>query len=155
MLIYDCPSPVVPKKRVDGSLVVATMQDYETVKALMRGIYDVTSEKVISNKECEDISRWHIESGNLFLWKNSNGKTVAMCGMDIGKELGKVILVYTIPEERRKGYAARIVYEVSCKIKDQGLLPILYTDGDYSASNECYKGIGYIERGCLCNITRK
>jgi predicted GNAT family acetyltransferase len=35
-----------------------------------------------------------------------------------------------------------------------GLMPILYTDGDYDASNECYKGIGYIERGCLYSISR-
>jgi predicted GNAT family acetyltransferase len=155
MLTYDCPCPIPPKKQVEGSLIVASMEDYEVAKMLIDGVFDATSEKKISEEECNTITKSRIASGSLYLWKNGTGNAVAMCYADCGTEFGKVTLVYTIPTQRRKGYAARIVYEVSCLIAEKGLMPILYTDGDYDASNECYKGIGYIERGRLCSITRK
>lgn len=154
MLTYDCPHPIPPKKQAEGSLTVATMEDFEITRMLIRGVFDATSEKRITEKECDDITKSRIVSGNLYLWKSNTGNAVAMSYVDYGFEFGKVTLVYTNPSERRKGYASRIVYEVSCLIADKGLMPILYTDGDYDASNECYKGIGYIERGCLYSISK-
>jgi predicted GNAT family acetyltransferase len=155
MLTYDCPYPAAPKKQADGFLMSASEEDYEAVKEFMRCFLNTTSEKGVTDKECEDMTKHCIASGNLLLWINCTGKVAAMCYIDYGTELGKVTHVYTVPEERRKGYAARIVYEASCRIKEKGLMPILYTDGDYNASNECYKGVGYIERSCLCSVSRK
>lgn len=154
MLIYDCPCPVAPEKQVNA-LSVAMMEDFEITRMLIKGVFDATSEKRISEKEYDDITKSRITSGNLYLWKNSTGNAVAMSYIDYGLEFGKVTLVYTIPSERRKGFASRMVYEVSRLITDKGLMPILYTDGDYDASNECYKAIGYIERGSLYSISRK
>jgi predicted GNAT family acetyltransferase len=155
ILTYDCPCPISPNKQVDGSLVIATMEDYEISRILIQEVFDETSEKRISEKECDDLTKSRIASANLCLWKSSNENAVAMCNIDYGFEFGKVKLVYTIPTERRKGFASRMVYEVSRLIADKGLMPILYTDGDYNASNECYKAIGYIERGGLYSISRK
>ncbi|MDF2540454.1 MAG: family acetyltransferase [Herbinix sp.] len=154
MLTYDCPIPIAPTKQVEGSLCVAAMEDYDAVKEFVRGVFEATS-TTLSNEECEITTKQRIKTGNLYLWKDGRGKVVAMCYLDLGLELGKVTLVYTDPTERRKGYAARMIYEVSSMMIKKGLLPILYTDGDYKASNECYKGVGYIERGCLCTVTRR
>jgi len=35
---------------------------------------------------------------------------------------------------------------------DDGLIPILYTNGDYVASNDCYKKIGYVQVGKLVDV---
>ncbi len=155
MLTYDCPNPKPPSKQVRGAISLVAVEDYDIVRQFIKGFFEVTSEQNITQEEFEEISQFHINSGNLYLWKDDCGFAVAMCGIELGDELGKVKLVYTPPTARRKGYASSLVYEVSCMIKEKGLMPILYTDGDYNASNECYKAIGYVERGCLCSITRK
>jgi predicted GNAT family acetyltransferase len=36
-----------------------------------------------------------------------------------------------------------------------GYIPMLYTDADYKASNNCYENIGYILRGKICTIELK
>jgi hypothetical protein len=153
MLTYECPMPIEPKK-VQGLLHTATMDDYDIIRKLVWGVFAETSEKKISDEECGAITKMRINSGNLLLWKNKSERIVATCGIEYGVVFGKITLVYTVPEERRKGYAARIVYEATCKIAERGYKPILYTDGDYCASNECYKGIGYIERGRLCSVSK-
>ena len=38
------------------------------------------------------------------------------------------------------------------KAKEEGYIPMLYTDADYEASNACYEKIGYVLRGKLCTI---
>ena len=49
-------------------------------------------------------------------------------------------------------FAAKLVYEISKRIISLGKTPALYTDGDYTASNSCYTGIGYMKVGSLCTI---
>ena len=66
--------------------------------------------------------------------------------------MASINLVYTLPKERRKHYAENLVYQVTKLAVNEGLSPMLYTDADYPASNECYKKIGYVLRGSLCTI---
>lgn len=97
----------------------------------------------------------HIQRRSLFLWKNEEGETVAITGRgDMGK-YSKVNAVYTLPGYRRKGYAINLVHQVTQDILKDGLIPILYTDADYIASNSCYEKIGYRPVGQLCTAIRK
>lgn len=155
LLAYKCPNIIEPKRKVGGSLAIVSKENYDIARALIRNVFDETTEKRINDKDIDDITKQSIASGNLFFWLNTNDKVVAMCYVDYGMDYGKITFVYTILEERRKGYAAQMIYEVSSIIACKGLLPILYTDGDYNASNECYKGIGFVEQGYLCSVSRK
>ena len=37
-------------------------------------------------------------------------------------------------------------------VKEKGFRPILYTNGDYAASNACYKKVEYEQKGSLCSV---
>jgi GNAT superfamily N-acetyltransferase len=95
-----------------------------------------------------------IEDGNLFVWRNDDGEIVATANReDVGK-FGKVSSVYTLPQHRRRGYAINLVKGITELLVNDGLIPALYTDGEYSASNECYKKIGYQQVGMLVIVNK-
>jgi predicted GNAT family acetyltransferase len=51
--------------------------------------------------------------------------------------------VYTPPAERRRGYAAAAVAEVSRRLLDQGARVCLFTDQANPTSNALYARLGY------------
>ena len=75
-----------------------------------------------------------------------------MASYDVSGDKGRVGNVYTLPERRRHGYAASLVYAITKIIAESGNIPTLYTDADYVASNVCYESIGYVKRGSLCTV---
>ena len=95
-----------------------------------------------------------VSSKKLFAWRMGNGKIVALTGRADQGQYSKITSVYTLPEHRRKGYAIHLVHEVTKTILDDGLIPILYTDAGYEASNECYRKIGYKQVGSLVSICK-
>ena len=96
-----------------------------------------------------------IEKQTLHCWRNNAGEIVALTHrVDTGL-YGKISAVYTLPEHRRKGYAINLVHAVSGDILQDGLVPILYTDADYGASNSCYQKIGFEQVGSLCTVQGK
>ena len=44
------------------------------------------------------------------------------------------------------------IREAKAAARKAGYLPVVYTDADYAASNECYKKIGYRLNGRLCTL---
>ena len=60
------------------------------------------------------------------------------------KQTETVGFVYTPHKHRRKGYASRIVEDITRRIHKDGRLAILYTDLDNPTSNSIYMKIGYI-----------
>jgi len=81
------------------------------------------------------------------------GKSVVSCKFVPNGNMASVNLVFTRPEFRRKHYAENLVYQVTKLAIEEGYVPMLYTDADYSASNACYEKIGYVLRGKLCTIS--
>lgn len=77
------------------------------------------------------------------------------CSCKLNDRFALINSVYTFPNERRKHYAQNLVYRVTRKVSDMGYIPMLYTDADYKASNNCYENIGYILRGKICTIELK
>lgn len=94
-----------------------------------------------------------VDSENFYVWRNKAGKIVCMVNYDVVGKQAKINHVYTPPEERRRGYAENLVYEVTKKILEDGLVPLLYTDYNYVASNKTYKNVGYVDTGVLINFT--
>ena len=74
---------------------------------------------------------------------------------DIFTPYGRVV-PYTLsnPTEFIDRVAEADVILCNKTILDENLIPILYTNGGYSPSNECYKKIGYYQVGRIFNIQK-
>lgn len=106
-------------------------------------------------ERCEATVRRMMEERSLHVWRNCAGEIVALTGRKDSPVYSKITSVYTLPQHRRRGYAINLVHHVTQTILDDGLIPILYTNADYRASNECYRKIGYEEVGSLCTVKRE
>ena len=155
LLVYDCPVSVLPGKTQEGKSTVMTEGDLEDVTEFLYRFKQETGVDLESREICREKAREYIGQKNFFLWKDAAGKTVAMCGYHAHQGLGSIGPVYCRPEERRKGYAQSLVYQATEAARNEGLLPVLYTDADYQASNRCYQKIGYQQRGELCTLGRQ
>ena len=56
-------------------------------------------------------------------------------------------------KKEEKGYAANLIYLVTNKLLEQGLVPLLYTDYNYFPSNKAYINAGYEDKGILINFS--
>lgn len=153
MCTYDCQNPVEPLKQADGNLCIATKDDLKDAAVFLWQFKQDTGVDIETEEACLIKAENLIKKGKLYFWKNGVGNNVAMCSFSVDETVGKITHVYTKSNERRKGYAGWLVYEITCIVSKQGYLPVLYTDADYGASNECYKKIGYVERGTLCMVS--
>lgn len=102
---------------------------------------------------CEETLHRMVNGKQLFAWRVC-GKIVALTGRGNQDCYSKITSVYTLPEHRRKGYAINLVHGVTQTILADGLIPILYTDSAYAASNACYQKIGYRQVGSLVSICK-
>jgi predicted GNAT family acetyltransferase len=85
-----------------------------------------------------------IEHGNVFFWEGA-GKIVAITVANRPQIKGICLSgVYTLPEERKKGYARALVAEVSKELLRRGYdLTNLFTDLSNPTSNKIYQEVGY------------
>ncbi len=153
MFAYDCLDPVKPDRDTDGAFYRCEMKDLEELVTFL----DMFHKEIgIDQKDTQSYRKdaeTYISSGNMYFWKDKEGKSVASCKYAPGGgDMASINLVFTRPENRRKHYAENLVYQVTMKAKEAGYIPMLYTDADYVASNACYEKIGYVLRGKLCTI---
>lgn len=149
---YDCLDPVAPKNGTDGELHQCTEDDVDTLVDFIEMFHEAVNCDKESREQYRLQAEENIRNGIAYLWKNTAGKYVASCNMRPVDDMGTIGLVYTRDEERRKHYAEHLVYQVTMIAKYKGLIPMLYTDADYVASNACYEKIGFVLRGKLCTI---
>ena len=93
------------------------------------------------------------DSGNLYVWRNNLGKIVCMATYKENSGQARISHVYTPVEDRGHAYAANLIYEITKKILAQKLVPLLYTDYNYIASNKAYINAGYEDTGTLINFS--
>ena len=152
MFAYDCQNLVEPTQIADGSIHRCSIEDLDESVDFM----DLFHKDIGIDQRDRDGYRMDAEafinSGNMYLWKNEQGKNVASCKFSPNGNLASINLVFTRPEYRRKHYAENLVYQVTKLAMEAGYVPMLYTDADYTASNACYEKIGYVLRGKLCTI---
>ena len=95
-----------------------------------------------------------IKSDKFYVLRNSNKKIVSIAHYDVSEnKIAKVGLVYTPVEERGKGYASKIVHDLTAILLENGLIPVLYTDQNYPNSNKAYANSGYENGGVLVNFS--
>ena len=152
MFAYDCPDPVAPTDKCDGSIYRCSENDVDELISFL----DLFHKEIgIDQKDMEGYRKdaiAFIDTGRMFLWKDESGKNVASAKYAPNGDMASINLVYTRNECRRKHYAQNLVYQVTMLAKKEGCLPMLYTNADYIASNACYEKIGYVLRGKLCTI---
>ena len=148
-----CNKPTKPRE-CDGKITLATEEDKEILTKYwyedsreMRGVAAVTIEQ--AEKDIKEL----LETGKFYILKSKEGKIVCMASYSVTENQAKVSHVYTPKEERRKCYAANLIYEVTKILLSKGHVPVLYTDYNYIASNKAYKNAGYEDQGILINFT--
>ncbi len=153
MFAYDCPAPIEPSASADGGIHRCTAEDLDELVEFL----DLFHREIgIDRKDADAYrvdARSHIDSGNMYLWKNAQGIYVASCKYAPTGTMATVNLVFTRTAYRRMHYAENLVYQVTKAAKEAGFTPMLYTDADYTASNACYEKIGYVLRGKLCTVS--
>lgn len=96
----------------------------------------------VEETDAEDIVDRRIRAGQIWLWDSAG--PVSMAGRTVPVEgVTRVQLVYTPPENRKRGYASVCVANLSKQIRDEGQRCILYTDLGNPVSNSVYCRIGY------------
>lgn len=140
------------EKTCDGKMTIAQGKDLEELAKYQQAAAYEMEGFHWDLDTCRERVREKIDRGKLFLWRNEKEEIVTLTARGDNGEYSKVGLVYTLPEHRRKGYAINLVYQVTKGILADGLVPILYTNADYVASNACYKKIGYEKIGSLCTV---
>lgn len=152
MFAYDCPEPIEPKNETDGEIHQCTLEDLDEIVEIMDLFHKEIGIDNASRDEYRVNAEEAVKSGQLYLWKNAEGRFVASCRYQPTDKIASINLVYTKEDARRKHYAEHLVYQVTKIAQDAGYIPMLYTNADYIASNACYEKIGYILRGKLCTI---
>ena len=152
MLAYDCPSPIEPHMQADGGMRRCASEDVDELTELTDFFHRETGIDQGSLEAYRRKSEEAIQSGNVFFWRNAEGRNVAVCSLRMSGEMACVGLVFTREEYRRRHYAENLVFEVTKMAKAARYIPMLYTDADYVASNSCYKKLGYVLRGSLCTV---
>ena len=152
MFAYDCPEPIKPKALAEGNLYQCVEGDEDEIVTFMDLFHHAIDADYQTMEEYRVKAEAAVKYGSLYFWKDAQGKAVASCHWNINGNMAAIGLVYTREDARRKHYAENLVYEVTKIVKENGYMPMLYTDADYVASNACYEKIGYILRGKLCTI---
>ncbi len=113
----------------------------------MNGVNPITMEQ--AEKDAQEF----ISDDKFYILRNPENKIVCMASYSVTEKQAKINHVYTPIEERKKGYAANLIYIMTNDILKKGLVPLLYTDYNYIPSNKAYINVGYEDKGILINFS--
>ncbi len=149
---YECHEAKAPEKEVDGYLEQMNSSQLELAARMIEEASIAIGDRVFTHEESEQAAKEQLERRVLYIWRNKEGKAVAFCDRNVDNNYVKVSQCYTLSEERGKGYAAQMIYELCKDIIEDGQVPMLYADADYVSSNRCYQKIGFECRGKIATI---
>ena len=145
-------------KQIDGNMIVCTKEDEKNLLKLFIQFTEFMNKTLKSNKkatfeELKEEMDSQMEQKRLFCWKNKEGKIVCIANFQILGDTARIGHVFTLEEERGKGYASNLIHDLTEKLLMDGLKPLLYTDYSYPASNKAYINAGYEDKGILINFS--
>jgi uncharacterized protein len=95
----------------------------------------------------------HLQRGTAYIWEDETPVAIA-CQTGITPNGAGISMVYTPPEQRRKGYASACVAALSQNLLNQGYkYCFLFTDLANPTSNHIYQAIGYQPVGDLSDYS--
>ena len=130
-----------PKTRPAGQLRPAVEADVPT---LVPWIEAFTAEAGgVGVSDPPRFARERVKQGTLFVWEDARVVAMAAC-MGRTPTGIRITLVYTPPEDRRRGYATACVADLTQQLLDLGhAYCCLFTDLANPTSNNIYQSIGY------------
>jgi ribosomal protein S18 acetylase RimI-like enzyme len=133
-----------PPQGVPGQLIRADFTYRAWVTRAVAGFEHDAHGAVPPVAEAEREADQLLSAGLLWLWE-VRGEPVSMAAArPPANGVYRIAMVYTPPEQRRHGYAAAAVAEVSRHLRDIGADEVtLYTDVANPTSNGVYQRIGY------------
>ena len=141
-------------KECDGILYKPTEEDRSVLEQYwyddnieMNGVDPITIEQ--AKKDVDEF----LKDDKFYVLRNPQNKIVCMVSYGVTGNQAKLSHVYTPIEERKKGYAANLIYLVTNVLLEKGLVPLLYTDYNYIPSNRAYINAGYEDTGILINFS--
>lgn len=138
MLVYACDA-VRPAPPVPGSLRLSRDADADLLRTWVHGFSADTGSPAAGR---DDVPQ-RIAAQRLWVWA-VGGVPVSMAETKVPVAgATRVSLVYTPPDQRRRGWAAACVAEVTRLQLQRGLIPMLYADAANPTSNGVYARIGY------------
>ncbi len=153
MGFLTCNKTIKPKE-TDGYMDIATVDDKEILsKFIYNESREISDVKELSIEEATKTFLQRLENGNYYVWKNKDNNIVSQAFYKVIEGNAKVSGVYTPVEERKKGYAANLIYNLTNKALKEGNYVSLYTDYHYIPSNKAYKNVGYIDEDILINFS--
>ena len=148
-----CHKTIKPKE-CDGVLDLPSEADRDTlVKYWFDDSQEMNGVDPISIEQAKMDVEEFLSSGRFYILRNSNGKIVCMASYNLTENQAKISHVYTPIDERKKGYAANLIYLMTNDILNKGYVPLLYTDYNYIPSNKAYINAGYEDTGILINFS--
>lgn len=149
-----CNDANIPRKVSNGYMDIPNENDKETIiKYWMDNNQEVNYYNELSREQAEKDVQSFYDSEHFYVWRNENNKVVSMAVYYITDNQVRITHVYTPVEERRKGYAANLIYNLTNNLLRDNLVPLLYTDYKYDASNKAYISVGYEDKGILINFS--
>ena len=147
LLAYECTALAEQPRRADGRFGAALPEDAPLAAAWIGRFQTECGLGQTSEAECLRQAEQLIGIRRLFLWRDAQGRPRAMCGVRQDGSRATLTHVFTEPDSRRRGYAQALVWGVTQALLAQHMRAMLYADADYTASNACYRGVGYACRG--------
>ena len=161
MGFMKCEKLKEPKTN-DGKLSKAKVEERKIIADYICKFNDFMDESVKEHMPTEEeINQYFLEKADeeiandkFYVLRNNEDKIVSMAHYKVSPDgTAKVGLVYTPDEERGKGYAAKIVHDITAILLEKGYIPVLYTDQNYPNSNKAYFNAGYENGGTLVNFS--
>jgi hypothetical protein len=129
--------------KANGKLRRAEVGDRYTVARFLAGFSrDAYGEHVAAFTQLPTADRM-IARDELYFWTVA-GECVAMANIaHRSARHGRISAVYTRPDARGRGYGGAITAELTRRLLDEGLTPMLYADAGNPGANRLYRRIGY------------
>jgi uncharacterized protein len=145
-LIWETKKIEFPRP-AEGSMRLASPKEVKLLVRWVRGFFKESLSKELSLDQAKDIMHQKFLERNFYVWDHDGAQ--CMAGVERPTAHGMtVVLVYTPPQARGKGYASNLVAQMTDLYLRKGRKFLcLHTDAGFATSNKIYKSIGYYEVG--------
>lgn len=149
---YGCEAVVPPRRETQGDYYAVGMDALDEAADWLFAMKRETGLDPMPPEACREEMRGFIERKRLFMWRDENGQSMAMCAVTENGSLGYLGHVYTPKAHRRQGYAANLVYRITRILLRQGKRPALCVVSTNRAAAACYEQLGYRMKGSFCTV---
>ena len=136
-------------EKAEGFIEKSNYGDKLPLARLCQESYHELSGQDIPMAEALTIAEAWIDDDNFYVWKLEDGKIVATAKFEQKKDIEIITQVFTLKEERGKGFCKSLIYEITKIIQSENRIPVLYTDYLNEISNHIYEKLGYKDFGYL------